>query len=89
MLIPIAESESRETGIKLWILEKGGLTIGKMLQRFFHKNNSVYKYECNLDGHEYIGETSRNFFSIVNSTFVFQRLKVNKKWFSVKVCIMS
>ena len=70
MLIPIAESQFSETGIKLRIVEKGGPTIGKMLQRpnpsasggcgkmctkpgsgrFCHKNNSVYKYECNLDG---------------------------------------
>ena len=28
-----------------------------------HKLNAVYKYECNLDGFSYIGETSRNFFS--------------------------
>ena len=28
-----------------------------------HKLNAVYKYECNLDGYSYIGETSRNFFS--------------------------
>ena len=87
MLRPIAESQSKETGIKLRIVEKGGPTIGKMLQRpnpsasegcgkeecrmctqpgggkLCHKMNSVYKYECNLDGHSYIGETSRNFFS--------------------------
>ena len=87
MLIPIAESQFSETGIKLRIVEKGGPTIGKMLQRpnpsasggcgkeecmmcsqpgggkLCHKNNSVYKYECNLDGYGYIGETSRNFFS--------------------------
>ena len=86
-LMPIAESESRESGIKLRIVEKGGPTIGKMLQRpnpsasqgcgkeecemcsqpgggkLCHKNNAVYKYECNLDGYTYIGETSRNFFS--------------------------
>ena len=87
MMIPIAESKSRETGVKLRIVEKGGPTIDKMLQRLnpsasegcgkdnckvcaqpgggkmCHKMNSVYKYECNLDGYAYMGETSRNFYS--------------------------
>ena len=28
-----------------------------------HKPNIAYKYECNLDGAQYIGESSRNFYS--------------------------
>ena len=28
-----------------------------------HKSNIAYKYECNEDGAQYIGETSRNFYS--------------------------
>ena len=79
-LKPIAESEN-EAGIKVRLVEKGGPTIGKMLQRpnpsasegcgkeeckmcsqpgggkMCHKLNAVYKYECNLDGYSYVGES--------------------------------
>ena len=80
LLKPIAESEN-EAGIKVRLVEKGGPTIGKMLQRpnpsasegcgkeeckmcsqpgggkMCHKLNAVYKYECNLDGYSYVGES--------------------------------
>ena len=52
---PLASGECGKEECKM-CSQPGG---GKMC----HKLNAVYKYECNLDGYSYIGETSRNFFS--------------------------